>query len=66
MYAGAIIMLAGIPLAFGSWYGLLFLAPLTVTIVWRLLDEENLLTKILPGYSEYRTKVRYRLLPMVW
>jgi protein-S-isoprenylcysteine O-methyltransferase Ste14 len=39
---------------------------MTIVIVWRLRDEEELLFRNLPGYSEYREKVRYRLLPLVW
>jgi protein-S-isoprenylcysteine O-methyltransferase Ste14 len=32
-------------------------------LVWRLLDEENFLTRNLPGYAEYKSKVRWRLIP---
>ena len=35
-------------------------------IVWRLLDEERHLARDLPGYIQYRGKVRARLLPGVW
>ncbi len=35
-------------------------------LAWRILDEENLLKKDLPGYMEYAQKVRYRLVPYVW
>jgi len=66
MYSGAIVMLLGLPLALGSWWGLLALVPFTLVILWRLLDEENFLARNLPGYSEYRSKVRYRLVPLVW
>jgi len=66
MYIGAIIMLVGIPLALGSWWGLLAVALITAVIVWRLLDEERFLVEHLPGYSDYRTKVRYRLVPFIW
>ncbi|MFY9689078.1 MAG: isoprenylcysteine carboxylmethyltransferase family protein [Candidatus Acidiferrales bacterium] len=66
MYAGAIVMLIGVPLALGSWWGLLAVAPITLVILWRLLDEETFLARNLPGYSEYRNKVRYRLVPLVW
>ena len=66
MYFGALVMLSGTPLALGSWWGLLTTIPITLVIVWRLLDEEAFLAKNLPGYSEYRNKVRYRLLPFVW
>jgi len=66
MYAGALIMLLGTPLALGSWWGLLILIPITLLIVLRLLDEEKFLSKNLPGYNEYCQKVRYRLIPLLW
>lgn len=66
MYSGALIMLFGIPLALGSWWGELINLPLTGAIVWRLLDEERLLTRELPGYAEYCEKVKQRLIPFVW
>jgi len=66
MYSGALIMLAGTPLALGSWWGLLMLIPFTAIIIWRLLDEEMLLAVELRGYREYRQAVRFRLVPFVW
>jgi len=32
----------------------------------RLLDEEALLARELPGYAAYRVRVRHRLVPRVW
>ncbi len=66
MYIGALIMLIGVPLALGSWWGLLTVVPMTLVIVWRLLDEEKFLAKNLAGYSEYQNAVRYHLVPFVW
>lgn len=66
MYIGALVMLLGVPLALGSWWGLFAIIPITLVIVLRLLDEENFLVKTLPDYSEYRNKVRYRLVPFIW
>jgi protein-S-isoprenylcysteine O-methyltransferase Ste14 len=66
MYVGGLVMLYGIPLALGSWWGMLINVPMTAAIVWRLLDEERFLSEKLAGYGEYREKVRYRLVPLVW
>jgi protein-S-isoprenylcysteine O-methyltransferase Ste14 len=66
MYFGAFIMLFGIPLALGSWWAFIFVFLLIAAIVWRLLEEEKFLSKNLPGYTSYRQKVRYRLIPFVW
>jgi len=66
MYSGALIMLFGIPLTLGSWWGTLVNVPLIAAIIWRLLDEEGFLTEHLAGYSDYKERVRDRLVPFVW
>jgi protein-S-isoprenylcysteine O-methyltransferase Ste14 len=66
MYAGAMVLLAGIPIALGSWWGLLAFVVIVPAMIWRLMDEEKFLARNLPGYQEYQTNVRYRLLPRVW
>jgi protein-S-isoprenylcysteine O-methyltransferase Ste14 len=66
MYAGGLIMLLGIPIALGSWWGVLVMAAMMPALIWRLFDEEKFLSRNLPGYMEYQNKVRYRLLPHVW
>jgi protein-S-isoprenylcysteine O-methyltransferase Ste14 len=66
MYVAALVMLLGIPIALGSLWGVLVLVAILPALVWRLLDEEKFLAKNLPGYREYQTRVRYRLIPRVW
>jgi protein-S-isoprenylcysteine O-methyltransferase Ste14 len=66
MYSGALVMLLGIPLALGSWWGLFTIIPMTLILILRLVDEEKFLFRNLPGYAEYRNKVRYRLARFVW
>jgi protein-S-isoprenylcysteine O-methyltransferase Ste14 len=66
MYAGSLVWLIGMSLALGSKWGPLVLLLMLPALIWRLLDEEKLLTDNLPGYWEYCQTVRYRLLPHVW
>jgi protein-S-isoprenylcysteine O-methyltransferase Ste14 len=66
MYAGALVMLLGLPIALGSWWSYPPVGVLALIIAWRATDEERLLVAELPGYADYRTKVRARLLPGVW
>ncbi len=66
MYVAALVMLLGIPIALGSWWGVLVMVAIVPALIWRLLDEEKFLGKNLPGYREYQTTVRYRLIPRVW
>ncbi len=66
MYTGNVIMLIGIPLALGSYWGLLFVVPGVIVLALRIRDEEKLLREELQGYHEYTQKVRYRLVPSLW
>ncbi|HYM03427.1 MAG TPA: isoprenylcysteine carboxylmethyltransferase family protein [Stellaceae bacterium] len=66
MYAAGLLMLAAMPIALGSWWGLLILVAILPALLWRLLDEEKFLIKSLPGYVAYQGKVRYRLIPLIW
>jgi protein-S-isoprenylcysteine O-methyltransferase Ste14 len=59
-------MLSAIPVALGSWWGLLGIVPMTVAIIVRLLDEERFLREKLAGYGEYMDRVRWRLAPLIW
>ena len=66
MYAVTILLFLMIPLVLGSWYALIAFVFYPVVIVVRLTDEEELLTRELPGYSEYKLKVKYRIIPFIW
>lgn len=66
MYASGLLYVPGIPLALGSYWGLLAVAFMVPVLIWRLLDEEKFLAANLPGYKDYQKKVRYRLLPLIW
>jgi len=66
IYAGALVMVVGLPLALDSWLGLLALVVTIPVLVWRILDEEDLLNSDLPGYANYAQRVRFRLVPFVW
>jgi len=66
MYTGNVIMMVGIPLALGSYWGLVFVFPGIIVLASRIRDEEKLLRHDLDGYREYTQKVRYRLVPGMW
>ena len=66
MYTGTAIMMLGTPLALDSLWGLLCVVASAPVIVARIRDEEQMLTEELAGYAEYKTKVRYRLVPYLW
>jgi len=66
MYASALLYLVGTPLALGSYWGLLAFAAMMPFLIWRMLDEERVLARDLPGYTEYQRRVRHRLVPGIW
>jgi protein-S-isoprenylcysteine O-methyltransferase Ste14 len=66
MYASALLYLVGMPLALGSYWGLLAFALMLPVLIWRLIDEENFRASNLPGYREYQHKVQRRLVPYLW
>src|SRR5262249_7869370 len=66
MYAMSFPIIVGMALALGSWWGLSALIVFVPALIWRLVNEESLLRKSLPGYIEYAEKVRYRLVPFLW
>ncbi len=66
MYSGALFYLIGTPLALGSWWGLVPFMAMLPFLIWRIFDEEAFLVSNLPGYAEYRHRMRYRLAPGLW
>jgi len=66
MYAAAVWLFVGMPLALGSWWSVALLVVLLPVLLWRLLDEERILARDLPGYIDYMRRVKYRLVPLVW
>ena len=66
MYAGGLLLIAGVPLLLGSWWGLAAGAGLALIIAMRAVLEERTLTAELAGYADYAARVRYRLVPHLW
>ncbi len=66
MYTGILVFTVGTPLMLGSWYGLLLGLLLVLLLMRRAVLEERTLRDELNGYSDYMTRVKYRLIPHVW
>lgn len=66
MYSGALLYFPGTALLLGSWYGFAMGLVLCGLIVLRTLLEDRTLQSELPGYAEYASKVRFRLIPHIW
>jgi protein-S-isoprenylcysteine O-methyltransferase Ste14 len=66
MYSGAVLLILAMPVALGSWWGLLIAVISAPVLIARILDEERALGAELPGYKNYMVAVPWRLIPRVW
>ncbi len=66
MYVGVLVFYLASPIALGSWWAFLPALTFVPILVVRILNEEQVLERDLPGYREYKLKTRYRLLPGIW
>ena len=66
MYAVTILLFLSMPLILGSVISFIIFLVYPVLIAKRIKNEEAVLEKDLAGYSEYKKKVKYRLIPFIW
>ena len=66
MYMVTTFLFLAIPLVLGSYIGFVIFLIYPVLLVKRIKNEEEVLEKGLPGYSEYKKKVKYRMIPFIW
>ena len=66
MYFATVLLFLAMPLVLGSLYAFLVFLAYPVIIVFRIRHEEAFLEQELPGYREYKQRVKYRLLPFIW
>jgi protein-S-isoprenylcysteine O-methyltransferase Ste14 len=66
MYAGSALLYALSPLVLDSWWAMIPALMIIPVLIARILNEETVLAKDLPGYTAYCQRVHYRLLPGVW
>lgn len=66
MYSVTIILFLSMPIVLGSIISFAIFLTYPVIIAKRIRNEEAVLEKDLEGYIEYKKKVRYRIIPLVW
>lgn len=66
MYAVTIWLFLSIPVVLGSWLSLLCFLPYIPVIITRIINEEKVLENGLEGYSDYKKRVKYRLIPFIF
>lgn len=66
MYSATVLLFLSMPLVLGSVISFVLFLAYPFLIAKRIRNEEQVLEAELPGYAEYKQKVRYRLLPFLW
>ncbi len=66
MYAVTVLMFLSIPLMLGSWISFVIFLGYPLVLVFRIRNEEKVLEEGLEGYTEYKKKVKYRMIPFIW
>ena len=66
MYTSTILLFLAMPLVLGSWAAFFLMLLYPIVIVFRIANEEKVLTEGLEGYAQYKQRVKYRLLPFIW
>ncbi len=66
MYTSTLFLFLAMPLVLGSPISFVILLAYIPIIVKRIRNEEQVLEEGLDGYTAYKQRVRYRLIPYVW
>ena len=66
MYSATVLLFLSMPLVLGSLPSFVIMLAYIPIIAKRIRNEEMVLEKELKGYTEYKRKVRYRLIPFIW
>ena len=66
MYFATVLLFLAMPLVLGSLISFVIFLVYPFLIAMRIKGEEQFLEQELPGYKEYKEKVKYRLIPFLW
>lgn len=66
MYMATTLLFLSIPLVLGSWWAFAIFLIYPGLLAGRIKNEETVLEAGLPGYTEYKQKVKFRMIPFIW
>ena len=66
MYTSTLLLFLTMPIILSSWWSFAVFLPYPFIIAKRIRHEEEYLEKELVGYTQYKQKVRYKLIPFLW
>ena len=66
MYMATMLMFLSMPLILGSLISFAVFTVYPFMIAVRIRNEEKVLSEQLKGYTEYKQKVKYKVIPFIW
>ena len=66
MYMSTLLLFLSMPLVLGSVLSFAIMLAYIPIIAKRIRNEEKVLESGLEGYAEYKRRVRYKVIPLVW
>ena len=66
MYSVTIILFLTMPLILGSLYSFIIFLVYPLIISKRIKNEEKILERNPEGYSEYKKRIKYKIIPFIW
>ena len=66
MYMSTLLLFLAMPLVLGSVISFVIMLAYIPIIAKRIGNEEKVLEEGLPGYAEYKKKVKRKVVPFVW
>ena len=66
MYTSTLVLFLSMPLVLGSVFSFVVMLAYVPIIAKRIRNEEKVLEEGLPGYTEYKTKVKHKVIPFIW
>ncbi len=66
MYSATLLMFLSMPIILGDIFSFILFLSYPFIIAKRIKGEEALLEKELKGYTEYKKKVKYKMIPFIW
>lgn len=66
MYTSTIFLFLSMPLILDSIFSFIIMLIYPIIIIFRIKNEEKVLEKELEGYKEYKEKIKYKIIPLIW
>ena len=66
MYAATLLLFLSMPLVLASLWSFVIMLIYIPIIALRIRNEEQVLERELKGYTEYKQRVRYKVIPFIW